>query len=93
MNMTHVDGDDRGSIRLFALSTCGWCRKTKKLLGDLGVAYDYIDVDLVTGDEQDKVMDEVRRYNPRCNFPTLVIGEDRCVIGFNEEETREALGL
>lgn len=91
--MKHVDGTNRGRILLYALSTCGWCKKTKKLLGDLGVEYDYIDVDLLDGEEQDKVMEEIRRWNPRCNFPTMVINEDRCIIGFNEAETREALGL
>lgn len=91
--MKHVDGTNRGRILLYALSTCGWCKKTKKLLGDLGVEYDYIDVDLLDGEEQDKVMEEIRRWNPRCNFPTMVINEDMCIIGFNEAETREALGL
>ena len=31
-------------IFLFALSTCVWCKKTKKLLDQFGVKYDYADV-------------------------------------------------
>ena len=42
----HVEGENKGKILLYALSTCGWCRKTRQLLDDLGVAYDYIYVDL-----------------------------------------------
>jgi glutaredoxin-like protein NrdH len=41
----HVDGKSAGEIMLYALSTCGWCKKTKDILSKLGVAYDYINVD------------------------------------------------
>ena len=35
MNLEHVDGENKGNILLFALSTCGWCAKTRKLLEEL----------------------------------------------------------
>ena len=91
MNAKHVDGRDKGSIMLYALSTCGWCRRTKALLGELGVAYDYIDVDLLRGKEQDDVIEEVKKYNPDCNFPTIVINGQQCIVGFKEDEIRGAL--
>jgi len=37
MGLTHVDGKKAGHIVIYALSTCPWCKKTKKLLDDLGV--------------------------------------------------------
>ena len=37
MNLEHVDGENKGNILLFALSTCGWCAKTRKLLEELKV--------------------------------------------------------
>lgn len=42
MKLEHVDGENKGNIVLFALSTCGWCKKTRMLIEDLGVEYDYI---------------------------------------------------
>lgn len=27
MKLEHVDGENKGNIILFALSTCGWCKK------------------------------------------------------------------
>jgi glutaredoxin-like protein NrdH len=90
MTVEHVDGDDCGDIMLYALSTCQWCRKTKDLLTELGVAFDYVYVDLLEGRELETTFDEVKRYNPRVSFPTLVIGE-RCIVGFQEETIREAL--
>ena len=37
---------------LYALSTCVWCRRTKQLLDQLGVEYDYVDVDLLEGGDK-----------------------------------------
>ena len=90
--MMHVEGKDKGNIILYALSTCVWCKKTKELLTELGVDFHYIFVDLLEGDEIEKVMDEVKVHNPACSFPTLVIDDTKCIIGFNESMIREVLG-
>jgi glutaredoxin len=89
----HVKGSNQDhKVMLFALSTCGWCRRTKKLLETLEVAYEYIDVDQLMAEEKDRVREEVTRWNPACSFPTLVIDDDRCIVGFREQEIREVLG-
>jgi len=75
---------------LYALSTCVWCRKTKKLLLELGVAFKYIDLDLLDGPERGPAQYELEKWNPACSFPTLVINGN-CIIGFKEEAIREAL--
>ncbi|HPE63821.1 MAG TPA: glutaredoxin family protein [Methanothrix sp.] len=93
MGFEHVKGENRGKILLYALSTCVWCNKTKKLLADLGVEYSYIYIDLLEGDQRDRTIEEVRRHNPNITFPTTVIDDDRCIIGFKEKEIKEALGL
>ncbi len=92
MKPTHITGEDRGKLMLFALSTCGWCKKTKALLDKLGVAYDYIYVDLLKGNEKSNVVKQVENWNPRCSFPTLVINEKKCIVGFKEDEIRKELG-
>jgi glutaredoxin len=74
------------------LSTCGWCAKTKALLNELGVEYDYTDVDKLRGEEQDNVIKEIQKYNPVCSFPTLVIDSKKCIVGFKVDDIREALG-
>ncbi len=93
MGFEHVDGEDRGDILLYALSTCVWCKKTKKLLADLGVEYSYIYVDLLEGEERKRTLDEVKRHNPNASFPTTVINDDLCIVGYKEREIKEALGL
>ncbi len=90
MSVTHVAGKKVGHVMLYALSTCVWCRKTKDLLDKLGIEYDYEYVDLLPGDEKDKAMEKVKRWNPSCSFPTLVINDNKCIVGFAEDEIREA---
>lgn len=91
LKFTRVEGKIKGSFRLYALSTCGWCRKTKDLLDDLGVEYEYVDVDILAGEERETAVEEIKRWNPPCSFPTLVINNDSCIVGFDEEKIRRVL--
>jgi glutaredoxin-like protein NrdH len=85
---------DNPKIVLFALSTCNACRKTKDLLNRLGVDYIGADLDTVDIDSRNGLLEKVRRYNPRETFPTLVVdGGEKVVIGYNEEEIKEALNI
>lgn len=79
-------------IFLYALSTCGHCKRTKQFLNQSGVDYDFIDVDQCHGDERERVVKEVKQYNPALTFPTLIIGPN-IIVGFKEDEIRKALGL
>ena len=79
-------------VFIFTLSTCSHCKRAKQLLNDCNVEYDYLDVDLCQGDERAKAIDDVKKHNPRCTFPTLIIG-DKVIVGFKEDEIKEALGL
>lgn len=88
---TKVEGARKGDILLFALSTCGWCRKTKNLLNSLGVGYRYIDVDLLESEAKKEVMAELDRWNKGHSFPSIVIDDDRCIVGFQEEKIRQAV--
>ncbi|OGO04872.1 MAG: NrdH-redoxin [Chloroflexi bacterium RBG_13_54_8] len=87
-----VPGKNKGDILLFALSTCPWCKKTKSLLNALGVGYRYIDVDLLDGEAMRQVIKELDQWDPRHSFPAMVIDNDRCIVGFQEERIREVVG-
>jgi glutaredoxin-like protein NrdH len=80
----------RSRIKLYTLSTCSHCNRTKNFFKDCGVDVDFIDVDLLTGVERERILDEVRKLNPDCSFPTICIG-DVVIVGFNEEKLRNAL--
>lgn len=92
--MEKVSGEDRKhDIKLFAVSTCAWCKRTKKLLKSLDVEFRYWDLDLLSGDEREEVEEEFKEYNPKMSTPTLVIdGGEEVIIGYQEDRIREVLG-
>ena len=77
MALTHVPGKNAGEVKLYALSTCPWCKKTKKLLDDMGVEYSFVDVDLLKGEEKNQTWSPVRKWNPSMSFPVLVINDKK----------------
>jgi glutaredoxin len=79
-------------VKMYTLSTCSHCKAAKQFMKDQGIEYDYTDVDLLTGDDQAAVVEEIKKYNPRCSFPTILIG-DKVIIGNREDEIKEALGI
>ncbi|HNQ86227.1 MAG TPA: glutaredoxin family protein [Deltaproteobacteria bacterium] len=81
------------AVKVFTLSTCSHCKAAKKFLNDHDVTFDFTDVDLLEGEEKALVIEEVKKYNPRLTFPTIIINGDRVIIGFQDREIKEALDL
>ncbi len=86
------DGISNPDVKVFSLSTCSHCKTTKKYLNDCTVKYEFVDVDLLKGDERKAIIEDVKKFNPRCSFPTIIIGE-KVIVGFKEKEIKEALGM
>jgi glutaredoxin-like protein NrdH len=78
-------------IKLYALSTCVWCKRTKRLLNDLGVAYDGVDVDLLPEDEEHEVRDYIDGLNIDGGFPVMIIDGKKIISGYDEDRIRRAL--
>ena len=79
-------------IKLYAVSTCGHCNTLKKMLEEGDFTFDCVDVDLLFGKERRDMLEEVRKLNKRCSFPTLLIGE-KVIVGYRENEIKEALRI
>ena len=91
MTVVNVSGRKSRHIMLYALSTCGWCQKTKNLLDQLGVEYNYEFVDHLSGEERQTAINKITAWNPNCSFPTMVLDDKKCIVGYKENEIREAL--
>lgn len=79
-------------VKMYTLSTCVHCKAAKKMLNDYSIKFDFTDVDLLEGQEREDMIAEVKMINERCSFPTILIG-NKVIVGFKEDEIREALGL
>ncbi|MBN1906163.1 MAG: glutaredoxin family protein [Deltaproteobacteria bacterium] len=83
---------DHKDVKIYTLSTCSHCSATKQFLNECNIKYDFTDVDILQGEERKAILDDIRKINPKCSFPTIIIG-DKVIIGFKEDEIKEALGL
>ena len=88
MNTIKVEGTDKGHVLLLGLSTCIWCKKAKEFLESNNVQFEYVFVDLLESEEKDKVKETLKKWNPACSYPTLVLNNSSCVIGFDEEKIK-----
>ncbi|HER42900.1 MAG TPA: glutaredoxin family protein [Candidatus Eisenbacteria bacterium] len=81
-------------VRMYTISTCGFCKAAKAFLREHGIPFEFVDIDLLEQDEKRRVLKEARAVTgvDRIAFPTIVIG-DTVIIGFKEYEIRKALGL
>lgn len=80
------------TTKLFALSTCPYCRMTRKFLDEAGAEYELTEVDLLEGQEREDAIAEVRRISGGASFPVVVIG-DEVIVGFNKKRIKELLSL
>ena len=79
-------------VKMYTLSTCSHCKATKKFFDKCKVQYEFTDVDKTFGEERAAILEDVKKWNPDCSFPTIIIGE-KVIVGFKENEIKEALGL
>ena len=76
---------------LFALSTCPHCRRARDFLNTNDVAYRYVYLDKLEGEQQKGVLEVADKYNPRRSFPTLVMDDEDALVGFSEADWKEKL--
>ena len=79
-------------VKAYTLSTCPHCRMTKEFLNDNNVDFEYVDVDLLTGEKRSEVLREVFRLTGAYSFPVIVVG-DTVIVGFNKDKLQKVLEL
>jgi glutaredoxin-like protein NrdH len=89
MKYIHKKGNNYGKVVLFAISTCIWCKKTKKLLDSLQIAYDFIDVDLAPREDRHAVREEIKKWTSRVSYPFIIINDQQYIQGYQEEQIKE----
>lgn len=79
-------------VKLYGLSTCPYCRMTKKFLDAASVEYELTEVDLLEGDERDAAVATVREISGGASFPVVDI-DGEVIVGFNKKRMKELLSL
>jgi len=94
MNVVKVVGkNNKHKVFMYALSTCAWCKMTKRFLKDNNVEFEYVDVDLVVGKDKEKVKQEILDKGGSLSYPTIVVDDNILINGFRKDRIKEALEL
>lgn len=94
MNKVKVLGKkNKHKVLMYALSTCAWCKKTKRFLNDNDVEYEYVDVDLTSDDDHEKIREDIISRGGEPSYPTIIVDEKIVITGFRQDKIKEALGL
>ena len=92
LDFTLEDGEKNPcDITVYALSTCGFCKKGLAFLRDNNLKFKFIYVDQMAQDLRMRTKKELSdRYNERIGFPFVVIDNgDKILVGFKEEKWKE----
>ena len=71
-------------ITMYGAEWCGDCRRSKKLLDELGVDYEYIDLEADVA-----AADKARAISGRTNIPVIVFPDDTHFVEPSNDELRE----
>jgi len=94
MNISKVSGkNNRHKVFVYALSTCVWCKLTKEYLGDNNVEYEYVDVDLASEEDKQKIHAEIVSKGGALSYPTTIVDDKVVITGFRKDKLKEALEI
>lgn len=94
MNIVKVPGENnRHRVFVYAISTCGWCQLAKRFLKDNSIEYEYVDVDLCSREDREKVRSEILNRGGRLSYPTIIVDDEILITGFQEDRIREVLKI
>jgi len=79
------------NVSMYTLSTCPWCRKTKKFFTDQHIPFEFTDFDLADEATQDKIIREMEAEGAN-GFPFVRI-DDQVVEGWQPVRYAELLGI
>ena len=94
MDISKVPGKNtKHKVLVYALSTCVWCKMTKQYLKDNSVEYEYVDVDLCTEEDKDKIRKDIQAKGGSLSYPTTIIDNKIVVTGFRKDLLKKELEL
>ncbi len=93
LEYTKVEGENRKhTVTVYALSTCGFCKRALTFLDAHKIEYSYIYMDKVpleTKTEAKKILKD--RYKQDVAFPFAVVDERESLVGFIEADWKRTL--
>jgi glutaredoxin-like protein NrdH len=80
------------ATKVYALSTCPYCKMARKYLEENDVPFDVVEVDLLTGTEREEAVAQVKRLSGGTSFPVMEV-DGEVIVGFNKPKMQKLLHL
>jgi glutaredoxin len=94
MQIIKVSGSNKKhNVLMYAISTCGWCKRAKKMLNDMDVEYEYVDIDLSSWEDRQKIRQDILSRGGRLLYPTIIIDNKTLLTNPPESKIREVLEI
>ena len=94
MQIIKVSGNNnKHKVLMYAISTCGWCKRAKKMLNDMDVEYEYVDIDLSSWEDKQKIRQDILSRGGRLLYPTIIIDDKLLLTNPPESKLREVLEI
>jgi glutaredoxin len=79
------------NVKMYTLSTCPWCRKTRNFFTEHKIPFTFIDYDLADEATQNRITQELDASGAT-GFPFVRINEE-VIVGYQPERYAKALGI
>jgi glutaredoxin len=95
LEFTEEQGSEgKHDLTLYALSTCGFCKKAINFLKENDIGFRYIFLDKINPMVKQTVKSELKQqYESLPVFPILVIDNERAISGYSEEKWKQILDI
>jgi glutaredoxin-like protein NrdH len=92
---THEEGRRKGrETTVYALSTCGFCKRGLQFLRDNSVDFSFVYVDDLPLETKNRIKQELReRFKKDVSFPFVVLDGEEALVGFIEPDWKLAFGI
>jgi glutaredoxin len=87
------DGDKNPcDIQVYALSTCGFCKRGLEFLRKNKITFRYLYLDKQSTDVRQKIKrDLLQKFDERIAFPYVIVdGGEKILVGFTEQKWKDA---
>jgi len=79
-------------VFMYTLSTCPWCKRTKKWFTDNKIPFEYVDYDLQTPERQAEIEQEMISKGGNMAFPWVLV-DGEIIAGWNPKRYAEVMGV
>ena len=91
LEFTHEKGKNKPhEITVYALSTCGFCKRALAFLRENDIEFRFIYVDKQSPEIRIRIKKDLRdNFEERLGFPYVILNSKEAMVGFREEVWKE----